>query len=1016
MESGLADSDDESAIEHLTLPRRDPVPVSRGGRGRKLKFLNQVNAEDLAMALKVPALEPSQKSKSEPKQKAQSSEEKSESLNVFGPIAHMPTVGSDLQHRYCQVVSNALQNGIDYEDSLIESMFSHTHSSASSIAKFNECSLSRVKTAVIECGCAAVYGGGWLTGSLCCCIGKMISEGSWRPVAFFRCTRYDETPTKVRLPKEAGPSRSDEVAETTDVVEHAKVLQTEFQVVFLVHDEEKGEYLLIRAFVPTTLQALDRTTAENTKSCLNQTMSRVPELARVGSMFPFRVHHACTDKYSANLKTEKAIKSEEPDYIKHHVLCYVHRLATAITAANSLFPDETAGILSVALACREVGSAGKLRDLLRQIFREKLEIKPYRPREVWTQHRLQIYDLFLPLHGDGKWRNLKRRFILNHFLNGNLEDASVVHHFCPYNHCSSEQDVRNSFANQVAWALLPEKPPKYSRGRWVNYDRAIMWCGLLEAHHSLLQQVILRYTGKPQKQAVAHTDPAAIQDKARPHGHDMDSDDDTDNKWAGLMQELMQDESAPAGDKDAHDEADDQTADQTADDHCSGFNWIEFNRRQKAQAGSFVSSNPLANIAIMQQVCRHLLAVMHCFLMISGDEWEKQQERLSSQGKDRSYRALECAKGTAVKEAFDALTQSLDKLPIALPTLCHTRGHRNNLFAMISKGLCALHQLVRMDHKGCPFSLFAALDKGLPSIRETPPCMYDELTQAYADHFLGIDHIVDAEAALESLAIVTHTDIAKIECRHSSNRDLTMLRGSGWTPSLSVISAKFACGTFKSAHPKIRARVKKSVLKKAKCKRPGGAWRAFLSCKLRSQRWNEDPQFGGQQLTMKELANEYHSLSVEEKTFFVEMGQLATIAGRHGFKPFGVRSRARRPRALLPDTIEPGTVTKTGAIALGDRDPDLALAEWTGQPFATIYDDFQKQLLVARAESRPIPQPEDDDHKPPPSLSNMIDRSACHAHAKAFVSSATSFQRCEQTYKLHSVKWKAPVEEFSQAG
>ena len=163
MESGLADSDDESAIEHLTLPRQDPVPVSRGGRGRKLKFLNQVNAEDLAMALKVPALEPSQKSKSEPKQKAQSSEEKSESLNVFGPIAHMPTVGSDLQHRYCQVVSNALQNGIDYEDSLIESMFSHTHSSASSIAKFNECSLIRVSrlTAVIECGCAAVYGGGW---------------------------------------------------------------------------------------------------------------------------------------------------------------------------------------------------------------------------------------------------------------------------------------------------------------------------------------------------------------------------------------------------------------------------------------------------------------------------------------------------------------------------------------------------------------------------------------------------------------------------------------------------------------------------------------------------------------------------------------------------------------------------------------------------------------------------------------------------------------------------------------
>ena len=70
------------------------------------------------------------------------------------------------------------------------------------------------------------------------------------------------------------------------MVEHAKVLQTEFQVVFLVHDEEKGEYLLIRAFVSLLLcKPWIRTTAENTKSCLNQTMSRVPELARVGSMF-----------------------------------------------------------------------------------------------------------------------------------------------------------------------------------------------------------------------------------------------------------------------------------------------------------------------------------------------------------------------------------------------------------------------------------------------------------------------------------------------------------------------------------------------------------------------------------------------------------------------------------------------------------------------------------------------------------------------------------------------------------
>ena len=649
----LTDSDGDD----LPVPERPaPVKTTRGGRGRKRAFMKDVPAEEVAAALQtvsasklprdVALAVPEHRHK--PRKVVPFAE--TNPLIAFGPIN--ASIGSDVQKRLCLAVSQALQRGIEYSDPVIEAMFTHRFTSASSISRFCSVPCQRVRNAVIESGAAAVYGGTWLAGSLLCCVGEMIDKEIWRPVLMVRRMRYDETPTRVRLPKDvsqpneqSGKSGTEVVEKGTDVVEHAKVLQTEFILSFLVHDELRGNYNLLHASVPTTLQAVDRTTAENTRSCLQSTMDRVPELRRVALKFPFRVHHACTDKYSANIKTEKAVKSDQPDFVKHHVFCSVHRLATSISAANSLFPDETAGILSVALACREVGAAGKLRDILRQIFQEKLVVRAAFPNPLWKQHRLEVYDLFLPLAGEAKWNNAKRRFILNHFLNGNLTDPDIIEHFCPFGHCLNEEEVRSCFARLVPNALIPSKPPKYARGRWTNYDLAVNWCGLLEAHHSLLKQVIVQYTGPPQKIPQL---PKRIADL--PPGEDSDGSD----KWDGVLKDFLADEPLPI--HDTHDgKSEGSQGEREADSKGGGFNWIEFNKRQKAQAGKFVNSDPYASIAIMQQVCRHMLAVMHYFLLVSGDEWERRQEHISSQGGMRKYKVLECANGEALQRAFESL-------------------------------------------------------------------------------------------------------------------------------------------------------------------------------------------------------------------------------------------------------------------------------------------------------------------------------------------------------------------------
>ena len=946
--------------------------------------------------------------------------EETPELTCFGPIAQF-SVGSDLQKRLKASLAAALRNQLDYSDPVISGMFNHLHTSAAVLGKFLHCTSSRVHRSLIECGCATVHGGAWLAGSLLCMVESKIDNKEWRPVLLVRRLRYDETPTKIRLPKTVPKEHVEGgVAEAmildpdkkTDVVEHAKVLQTEFQISLLVQDVETSEYILKTARVPTALQAVDRTTAENTKACVEATMARVPEFQRISRKFPFLVHHAVTDKFSANLKTENALKSQEPQYVKHHVMCSVHRLATCIGSANSLFQSDTAGILSVSLACREVGSAAKLRHILQDIFKQKLCIRPVFPSNVaaLTRHRMEIYDLYLPLTGDMKFQNMKRRFILNHFLNGDLE-STTIEHFCPFNHCIDEEEVRWCFSTLVSWALIPTKAPKYSRGRWTNYDRATMWNGLLASHHSLLTQIIIKYTGTPQKQLTSVVD---IVQAVASAACDSSSDEAGRDNWVGVLHDVISSGPVNSQHVSANDDDHASNSDGQKDEdgkpsvpEIKGFDWAEFNRQQKAKAGTWVQTDPAPRIAIMHQVSQHFLSVMHHFLKISGDTWDRQQDVLAQQGKERGYRGLDSVSGSSITKCFDVLVEALKGVPKALPDAHHTRKYRNMFFCMISRGACSLHQLVRLPYGSFPFKMFLALQEGWEAFASEPACLYDELTHQFASHFHKPENEADSFAALQALGIATHVDVAAIECRHASNRDFTMLRGRGWTPTLSVVSAKFACGSFKPlalCEKKSSKSVKKTH---KKASRTGGAWRAFLSQRLKGIKfWNTHGELA--EVTMTDLSKEYKALTIEEKSYFLEVGRLATIAGRAGYKPFGpVKDKHKlvdKPKAILPGTILP-----TGAIVLSDGLEDLSLVRSAEKTFVEVYRDFEKRLSALRPKVETLPEEQPNCTL----IAKMIADLGATAHSKAFQHGAT-FTVPQSGKVMHRVSWKPPVEEFAQ--
>ncbi len=1012
-----------SQIMHSTRPRR--------GRPRGSALVKAVLPQKVAnpssSSVPVPGSIEYARSCRDQKKKDQESKSKNsvsdslqDALAPFGPVSLLPHVGSPFQKRLRNALCQALKNQIDFEDESICVHFESMHTSATALANFVGCSRSHLQRNLIRTASAVVHGGGWLAGALLCCIDKMICQNVWRPIALIRRLRYDETPTKVRLPQDIpgqeceGPAKGLGKGCSTAVSEHAKILQSEFTVFFLVEDRKTSRHLLLSANLATALQALDRTTAVVMKACLEHTMNKLPELKRLSQKFPLCIHHSCTDKYSANLLAEKGLKSDEPHYIKYHVPCQVHCLATVISAMNTLVQEHTAGILSISLACREVGSAAKLRSILQKFFESELKIRATEPHEEWTSYRNEVYDEFLPVGpaaGTSSDRNLRRRFVLSHFMNANLQDQAIQH-MCPFNHCADEAEVHRCFAKLVANALVPTKPPKYSRGRWTNFQEATMWNGLLAAHHGLLERLILEYTGKskpaPQPNQVVVRDPT-------------DSDE---GGWQDVVMQMLGDQPANSELFEAPIEIESEPPQPPHDQPPTGFDWMEYNRRKKAEAAKWASSGPYPNICVMQQVTKHFQKLMHHFLKVSGEEWEKEQEQKVARGEVRSYRVLDFAKGTAVKECFDSLTQCLQQCPRALPLVNHTRKYRVLYFCMICKGMAALHQLIRNPQSGLPYSMFKVLDLdlGWSEFEKILDCQQDELSAKLANHFSQCDR-PEAFAILESLAIATCLDVAAIECRHATNRDFSLLRGSGWTPSLQVISAKFACGTFKfnrkrsKKGPKTRQVNQKKKVRKVNRKgkpihRPGGAWRAFVSEKVQGRKWMAGD--------MQKYAQEYKTLTDAERMRFQEIGELATLAGQSGYRPFGPQHAvAKQPQ----QHILPGTVTESGAIVMDNGnwqgEESLALPA-TERSFETSYSEFAKGLKsLNKKESEPS-NAEVGGKSSSQMVDDMVERLGCSAFASTFdlpaeqQLPADGFAR--PVLPVIHARWKPPVKEMAQVG
>lgn len=201
-------------------------------------------------------------------------------------------------------------------------------------------------------------------------------------------------------------------------------------------------------------------------------------------------------------------------------------------------------------------------------------------------------------------------------------------------------------------------------------------------------------------------------------------------------------------------------------------------------------------------------------------------------------------------------------------------------------------------------------------------------------------------AVIQALCLAISVDIGAIEAKHSSNREVTMMRARGWYPSLQTLTAAFVtkCFSVLSGFLGLAGDLQESVSGTSKETKPskektrgggGGGWRAFVHERSAGVR------FDGQ--STSELAALWAELPAEEKARFQRAGQLATRAHAAGFQAFGPRRCSANQHAAVPE-LSIGDVTNSGAIVAADPASmlDSALTYGGQQTFETRFQRAKK--------------------------------------------------------------------------
>ena len=140
-----------------------------------------------------------------------------------------------------------------------------------------------------QCAAGVINYSGLLWEQMLVLLMHLCNIEKYQPLSFVVKRRYDETPSRIRVPFPAGGGGTGKEKNTL-----AKILQSELQITVVLQEgsSESGRCVLLTGHAPTWLQAIDRNTAECIKHRQTQLEAIIPKLHVISAMFKLPVPSA----------------------------------------------------------------------------------------------------------------------------------------------------------------------------------------------------------------------------------------------------------------------------------------------------------------------------------------------------------------------------------------------------------------------------------------------------------------------------------------------------------------------------------------------------------------------------------------------------------------------------------------------------------------------------------------------------------------------------------------------------
>ncbi|CAE7346263.1 unnamed protein product [Symbiodinium microadriaticum] len=626
-----------------------------------------------------------------------------------------------------------------------------------------------------QAACCVLLLTGFLIGLLLATISAF--RQAHRPVLLVTKRCYDETPSKINV---SYMNAAEQAKHRVKEEGTAKVLQSQCELTMLVEHLPSAAYYTLRLAMPTWLQCVDRSTAENIAACQSSILKLVPGLSDFGQQAKFNVHLVTTDAYSANLKAERSLTPEGQNSATSHYLCDIHKAATCQTKTLHMIDGHVSGMISVALACADASATRGLRMSLQRVLSEKLRVCFGKPpqSEGRDMYKSAVMNAFLPLREgkeDGEedlvatphaqLRKRRQRALLQFFLNDDWQDSSEVVFWTETFGLDGER-LLQLMSRYLLPVLVPSRPPIFSRSRWNGFQEALQWFGLAEAVHGLLRPAILDFLAPKPSQALPNVGAAAEQQQQQlTEGPDEAADDDD------LFRQQLD---AMSGD----------------------INWADLKLRMKQKAATWLQQPILPILVIANLAVSALAHFFNRLLALGSPAWEKIQQTRVATGNSRTFAVLEAARGTDLNIFRAQVAENFQNPIWHMPADMHLRYYQVLLFRMLSRSLCSIEFHIGTAWQAYPVKLFSSLDQRHP-VTEDPACTLCNLSKLLLDTYGHQEHGFSCEEAQHVLATLASNfalDISHIESRHATTRRVTQVKSTHVkAPELCTISADWTC-------------------------------------------------------------------------------------------------------------------------------------------------------------------------------------------------------------------------------